>query len=296
MSFASFARQYLKDKKDELKPATYRNKEYCINAHLMPYFGLKKMCDIKPSDLLEWQRVMREKGLKESSLRYVQIQLKVIFVHAETIYGLSDNPCRRIKNMGSSSSGSLSFWTHEQFRQFITEVPSGSRDHVIFMLLFYSGMRIGELLALTGEDVDMDENAISVSKTYHRIDKKDYITTPKTVNSKRTVCMPERVMKELEKYIGSLGKKYRSRQRIFSVTSKTIRNAFIKYTEAAGLPHIRIHDLRHSHASYLINLGVKPMVIKERLGHGNIQVTLNVYGHLYPNEQKKAVDLMELIE
>ena len=123
-------------------------------------------------------------------------------------------------------------------------------------------------------------------------DKTDYITEPKTKQSIRVVDIPEFLKKELKEFCDS---KYAlpDDERIFPIVQEAVQRKIRENAVKAGVKKIRVHDLRHSHASYLINKGVQPLIIKERLGHKDIKITLNTYGHLYPNQQKQVAVLLD---
>ena len=132
---------------------------------------------------------------------------------------------------------------------------------------------------------------IRINKTYYREKGRDIITTPKTENSVRTVDVPQFLMDEVKNYIDRLYD-YPKDARLFPMGAKALQNKHLRQVEKAGVKRIRIHDFRHSHVAYLIHEGVEPLLIKNRVGHKDIKVTLNTYGHLYPNEQKKLAEML----
>ena len=268
-----------------------RNKKYMIERHIIPFFGEKKMKDITPAEIVEWQNQMRAKGYAETYLRMIQNQITALFTHASNIYSLNNNPCKKVKKMGKADANRIDFWTKEEYDIFINTFNKEDKYYCLFEVLFWSGIRIGELLALTKNDIDFKNMQIKISKTYSRYDRKDDITTPKTEKSDRIVDIPEFLKEELENYINRLYK-YPNDERIFLVGAKAVENMMKRHIEKAGVKRIRVHDLRHSHAAFLIHQGVVPLVIKERLGHKDIKITLNTYGHLYPNEQKKLAQML----
>ena len=194
--------------------------------------------------------------------------------------------------MGKSDADKLDFWTKEEYEIFISGVNKQSEDYLMFEILFWTGIREGELLALTLSDFDMLNNLLHINKTYHRINGKDVISTPKTDNSVRTIIIPNFLKEEVQEYIGQhYG--LPENERLFPIVARTLQKRLKKYEEKTGVKPIRVHDLRHSHVAYLINQGVEPLIIKERLGHKNIQITLNTYGHLYPSRQKAIAEMLD---
>lgn len=292
MVFKDFVNVYFEDKKGELKESSIRNKKHMIKKHLIPYFGDKKMSDIKPSDIIKWQNEIRELNLKPTYERMLQNQMNALFNHAAKIYNFANNPCGKIKKMGNADANEMKFWTKEEYRTFIECVDATSEDFLMFEILFWTGMREGELLALTPKDIDLFKNQIRIDKTYSRIDGIDTITSPKTNTSTRTIHIPEFLKREIGDYLGMLYG-LPSDERIFPIVARTLQKRFQKYILESGVKKIRIHDLRHSHVAYLINLGTDPLLIKERLGHKDIRITLNTYGHLYPSKQIQLAKMLD---
>ena len=162
-----------------------------------------------------------------------------------------------------------------------------------FMLLYWTGMRIGELLALTYEDIDLEKRIISISKSYQRLDGKDVITPPKTPKSNRKITIPPLLAEELKEYCSHLYG-IMPNERMFRFTKSYMEHEIVRGIKETGVKRIRIHDLRHSHASLLVELGFQPLAIAERLGHEKIETTLNTYSHLYPNKQAELANRLEL--
>lgn len=291
VTLKTFVNMYFEDKKNELKERTINNKRYMMETHILPYFGEKKMNEIKASDIIQWQNQMREKGFSPTYLRMIQNQLTALFTHASNIYGLIGNPCKKVKKMGKPDAEELNFWTREEYDKFIATVNKQDRYYTLFELLFWTGCREGEALALTCNDIDFDNNQIHITKTYYRSGGKDVITTPKTEQSVRVIDIPEFLKNELKEYTDRLYE-YPADARIFPVVAEAVQHKMKRHIVKAGVKKIRVHDLRHSHVAYLIHQKVEPLMIKQRLGHKDIKITLNTYGHLYPSEQKKLAEML----
>ncbi len=147
-----------------------------------------------------------------------------------------------------------------------------------------------ELLALTPQDIDFDNKVIRITKSYQRLEGKDVVTDPKTPKSKRNVSMPDFLCEELKEYLGRLYGLLPT-DRIFHLTKSFLHHEMTRGAGKAGVKRIRIHDLRHSHASLLISkLEVQPKLVSERLGHEKIQTTLDTYSHLYPDQSRNLAD------
>jgi integrase len=292
MMMKSFVDIYFEDKKNELKTSSIKNKKHMIEKHIIPYFGDKKMNAITPADIIQWQNIIHEKKLSKTYERMLQNQLNALLNHAQRIYNLQNNPCKKVKKMGKSDADKLDFWTKTEYEEFIASVEKGSESYLIFEILFWTGIREGELLSITPADVDMENNLLHISKTYHRIERKDVIDTPKTETSIRTIHIPNFLKEEIKQYI----EKYYAMpdtERLFPIVARTLQKRLKTYIEKSGVKPIRVHDLRHSHVAYLINQGVEPLIIKERLGHKDIKITLNTYGHLYPSQQRQVADMLD---
>lgn len=185
----------------------------------------------------------------------------------------------------------MQFWTKEEFDQFIPHVSDKPMSKVIFYLFFYSGIREGELLALTLNDFDFDKNTVSITKNYARVNNQDIIQTPKTPKSKRTITLPAEIMEMVKEYGGMLYD-YKPTDRLFPTQKSFLTREMVRGCKLSGVKKIRIHDLRHSHASLLIELGFAPLLISERLGHENVETTLNTYSHLYPNKHGEVAEIL----
>lgn len=292
MKLSAFMEIYFNDKQNELKERTLRNKRYMMEQHIIPYFGERKMNDITAAQIIQWQNEMQNKGFSDAYLRMIQNQMTSLFTHATRIYDLANNPCKKVRKMGSFDGRSLDFWTLDEYRKFQKTVEPNSQYYLIFEILFWTGCRIGELLALTPQDINFSNNQMSISKTYYRHSGEDYVTEPKTKQSVRLIEIPEFLKKEIQEYIY---KHYGmpNDARIFPVGQEAVQHKMKRHIELSGVKKIRVHDLRHSHVAYLIHLGVEPLLIKERLGHKDIKITLNTYGHLYPSQQRKVADLLD---
>ncbi len=293
MKLKDFVKIYFSDKVNDLKARTKKNKEYMINAYVVKHFGDKSMNEITPADVIAWQNEIKDSNeFSESYLRMIQNQLTALFTHAEKIYGLKNNPCKKVKKMGKSDDRSLDFWTREEYESFISTFEKGTMHYLMFEILFWTGIREGELLALSMGDFDTIEHKLKITKTYFRADGEDYITVPKTPNSIRTIELSKFLVDEVKEYYGKLYQ-YPMSERLFQISAKALQELMKRHIKKAEVKKIRVHDLRHSHCAYLIHQGVQPLIIKERLGHKDIKITLNTYGHLYPSEQRKVASMLD---
>lgn len=292
MKLAAFVEVYFNDKGTRLKERSIMTKRTLIETKIIPYFGEKSMNEITAVDIIKWQNILMKQEYSPTYLRMIQNQLTALFNHAERFYDLRDNPCKKVDKMGRSNAKELNFWTKDEYEVFLETFAEGDEMYrLIFQMLFWLGCRIGEALALTSSDIDLEKATISVTKTYYRRNKTDYITSPKTESSNRKITIPKFLQGEIKEY---LDRQYELApdERIFPITDRAVQKKMKQKTEEAKLKPIRVHDLRHSHIALLIEKGLQPLVIAQRVGHDSVNTTMNIYGHLYPNKQKEVADLL----
>ena len=189
--------------------------------------------------------------------------------------------------MGKSRAEEMHIWTQEQYEQFSGAIQKSSVK-LAFDMLFYTGMRSGELLALTPADI-LPTKRVDINKNYAKVKGEELFLEPKTPKAKRCISIPDFLYDDIHEYISKLygiGKG----DRIFYFTKSALEKEIKRASEKAGLTPIRVHDLRHSHASMLIELGFTPLEIADRLGHESVKTTLDTYSHLYPDKDQKLAD------
>ncbi len=286
MKFSSLVDLYFTDLGKRLREYTLRNKHYLIDGKILPYFKDKPLCSITPADIRKWQAEILSQGYSDTYVRSVYNQLNAVFNYAVTFYNLRENPCHKAGSIGKKNADEMLYWTKEEFDKFITAVSDKPTSRVIFTTLFYTGLREGELLALTPADIDIENCTLSVNKSYQRIEKRDVITAPKTPKSKRIISIPQFLADELQAYITSIYGIKRN-DRIFPHTKHYLTKEMVRGCKLSGVKKIRIHDLRHSHCALLFSLGVTPLEAAERLGHDDPKTTLRIYAHVYPDSGKR---------
>lgn len=298
MTFGSFAELYMKDIEGQSKQTYIHSKRSIIDNSLLPFFKDIPLNAITPALVKQWQ-LTALKGLKHDTVSVYHRTLSIMLNYAMKIYGIKENAAKIVGcPRGIEDSGTVKYhlWTSAQFQCFMdtlkTNAPMYKKYGTLFMVLFCSGMRIGELLALTVKDVDFQADTISISKTLIRLKGQDIVTTPKTSKGNRIIAMPGSVMSMLREYVDAI-LPIRNEDRIFNIPRTSIRAILDRTTKLANLPIITIHDLRHSHASFLIEKGFSIIAIRDRLGHENVQITLQTYSHLYPNKQQEIAAALE---
>lgn len=303
VTFSNFVEVYRRDRNPRLKESTQAMKEQIVDTKLIPYFGDKKLGDISTTDVIQWQNELLShrqpatgKPYSKAYLKTVHNQLSAIFNHAVRFYKLKENPAALVGNMGTNKGIQMKYWTKEQYLRFAEVMMEYPTAYYSFQVLYWTGIREGELLSLTPADVDLTAKTLSVTKTYSVVKGKAMITDPKTPKSIRTVTIPDFLVEELKLYM-RMQYGLKPTDRLFPVSKGYLHHMMNKGSEAAGVPRIRIHDLRHSHVSLLIDLGFSAVAIADRMGHESIDITYR-YAHMFPSVQvdmaDKLNDLMEV--
>ena len=255
MTFENFVAVYVADMKGRIKENTWGTKEHILYKKLVPYFGKRKMCDIHSKEVIAWQNEMlgdRDKNGKPYSPVYLKTlhnQLSAVFNHAVRHYNLKVNPAAQAGNMGKPKGREMLFWTKAEYLKFAEAMMDKPLSYYAFEMLYWCGVREGELLALTPGDFDFEKQTVTISKSYQRIKGKDVITDPKTPKSNRVIQMPAFLCEEMRDYIKSLyGVK--PTDRIFTVTKSYLHREMDRGAKEAGVKRIRIHDLRHPYVKH----------------------------------------------
>ena len=250
MSFEAFTELYINDVKNRLKENTWLTKEHIIRTKILPYFGKLKISEISTKEIIAWQNEMlayrdeKKKPYSQTYLKTLHNQLSAIFNHAVRYYELRSNPAAKVGNMGSEEHKEMLFWTKEEYKKFSFEMMDKPVSFYAFEMLYWCGIREGELLALTPADFNFDKETVTINKSYQRLKGQDVITSPKTKKSNRTIKMPQFLCEEMKEYLGMIyGLK--KKDRIFTVTKSYLHHEMDRGAKAAGVKRIRIHDLRH---------------------------------------------------
>ena len=294
MTFGSFVDLYTADMKCRVRENTWQSKDYIIRTKILPYFKDRKIGDINSRDVVTWQNELLSLTMdngehySQNYLKTVHNQLSAIFNHAVKYYGLPKNPAALAGNMGKEEKKEMQFWTQEEYRKFADAIMDKPMSFYAFEMLYWTGIREGELLALTPADFDLTGGTVSINKSYQRIDGRDVITDPKTPKSKRVIRMPDFLVEEIEEFLQMLYG-IENDQRIFNVSKHFLHHEMDRGAAAAGVKRIRIHDLRHSHVSLLIHMGFSAVAIADRVGHESIDITYR-YAHLFPSMQEEMVE------
>lgn len=310
MSFEDLYTLYLENRKSHLKERSYSDIVYISEKHLLPYWGKTKLTDITLRSIERWQKKVlsttyercgEQKTYGTKHLIRIQNQFKTVLRYGakngyiNNMQLLTFTTARR----NTEIKKEMLFWKPDEYQRFIQEI----NDHgykALFEVLYWCGLRIGEALALSWNDISFLKKTITVSKTYDERHKS--VTPPKTFNSNRVVIIPDKCLESLKahyeqcvSYDGfSTDKFVFGYDRPYDDDDNTLRRKKNSACIKAGITQIRIHDFRHSHVSLLINLQFSAFDIAKRLGH-TVEMVNNTYSHWFDDAQQKMVDRLNTI-
>ena len=298
MTFQSFVERYREDKAGRIKENTWEMKNHIIETKLLPYFGKLKISSITPQQIISWQNELlnykddKRKAYSPVYLKTVHNQLSAIFNHAVRYYNLRENPCTKAGSMGKKKNREMLFWAKEEYLKFADAMMAKPMSFYAFEMLYWCGIREGELLALTPADFDFEKGTVTINKSYQRLKGQDVITTPKTEKSNRTITMPQFLTDEIQDYL-KMQYDIGEDDRMFTITKSYLHREIDRGSKETGVKRIRIHNLRHSAISILIDMGFSATAIADRVGHESIDITYN-YAHLFPSKQKEMAEKLNM--
>ncbi|MGK2947424.1 MAG: tyrosine-type recombinase/integrase [Acidimicrobiales bacterium] len=244
----------------------------------------------------------KPKGLSLRTVRYIHTIVSKALSDAERKGLIPRNPARLATPPAASATRApeMTVWTPGELRQFMDATASHHHGTLIRVAAM-TGLRRGELCGLRWADVDLEGSRITVRRTITAIDHQPVVGDVKTARSRRAIDVDAATMTMLRAHRKAqleermlMGRGYDDQDIVFAMPDgrpwnpETISQAFVRLVAASGLPRIRLHDLRHSHASHLLAVGVNAKVVSERLGHGSVAFTLDTYGHVLPGQQADA--------
>ena len=298
ITFESFYEIYVEDMQNRIRDNTWGTKTNIARTKILPYFGKRKIGEIEPRDIIAWQnellaiRQPNGKPYSSSYLQKIHSQLSAIFNHAVNFYHLPSNPAQKAGNMGKEEHREMLFWTKEEYLKFADVMMDKPVSYYAFEILYWCGLRMGELLALTPVDFNFETHTLRINKSYQRLHREDVITPPKTLKSNRTIKMPQFLCDEMQDYLKMLYEP-KEDERIFTISKSYLHHEMERGAKASGVKRIRVHDLRHSHVSLLINMGFTVLAIADRMGHESIDITYR-YAHLFPSEQIQMAEQLDI--
>lgn len=290
------------DQKNQRKESYIQTQDYNYHKHFELYFKDAVIENLGYKDIDIFREVLISKGLSNNTVNKQMILMKKLLAVAVKEGFLSKNPCSDLKKLAVKKK-KMDYWTVKEFQHFLTLFePDEYPYKLIFKVAFSTGMRIGELLGLTWEDIDLRTQTIYVNKTLIHLKGRTILNDPKTDSSIRYITIHDSLVEELKTW------KNKQNELLSSFTNNTEQLQVFQYApniisrymvhrkyeviiaRTNQLQRIRIHDFRHSHVAFLIANGEKEFPIKQRLGHSSIHTTYDTYGHLHEDKQKGMSD------
>ena len=280
-------REYMSTLGNQNKYSSIYDKNNSYRIYVLPTFENTPIDKLTKEELYKWQdnlwSMKNPRSGEYFSYKYLS-KIRALFnaflVWVEQRYSIRNNMVDVITPKRRQPKKEMQFWTREQFSKFIENVTD-PLDHALFTFMFYTGRRKGELYALSPDDVSETTIRINKSLTRKTLDEKSYGITSTKADKSQIIPVCAIVQEEIKRYKGGAPFYFGGER---PIPDNTVRKRFIKYTKQAGLPQIRIHDLRHSYASLLIHLGASTFCVGELLGNTSEQI-FKTYGHLYQQDK-----------
>lgn len=284
---------YLPEIKPRLRPSSWETKTNMIYKHILPILGHHRINEIEARTVILWQNeIMQTKNPRtgkpyaKSYLQSINEQLIAIMSYAVKYYNLPVNVAHTVGNMGSEDDIHVVCWTLEQYKQFMEVMMDKPLYYYAFLTLFMTGIRVGELGALTFRDIDFEKRTMTINKTYSRVRGQDIIGPPKTKQSYRTIVLNEKLVEALKEYKSMIYKPDED-DRVFNISKSSLNREMKRGARVAGIPETHVHSARHFMASTMLDMGYSVLDVASRLGHAacNVQTT---YKYLHENAGKQA--------
>lgn len=301
-----FMSTWLRDKAIQIRPGTMRSYKWLMESHIFPEFGQTSIDTIKAMDIQSFYTKLNDKGLSNQSIINTHRLLKQALEQAKNFGYINANPASLVKPPRQEYY-EFSVWTPEHIKDFLNTARTDTRYFIFFLLAVSTGMRLGELLALRWDDLNLKYGNIWVRRTYSYTGKGYVLQSPKTKKGIRSISLSPTVIHELinhqkkQAVEKSTARDWVDNNLIICTANGTpvlqhnLRYTLQKIVSKSGVPVIRIHDLRHTHATLLLQQGIHPKVVQERLGHEDIDTTLNIYSHVLPSMQSEVAIKFESI-
>ena len=281
MTLRALSEEFLTDYKVRRSANSYKLAETNSRLHILPDLGDLSLEDITPLTIRTWQNKLKESGKASGTISSINTTLKTMFSFAVRFYGLTPNPFDKVEPL-KQPEPKKEFIEHPTWLK-LYAVMTNKHDRAIFSLMYWSGMRVGEVQGLSLKDINFDTNTVNINKQYSS-DRKE-ITELKTKGSRRVITIPDLCMDVVKDYITSY---LEPPMYPFAIkTARGLNEKLERYCAKAEIDRISVHVLRHSHASLLIKEGAAVNLISERLGHTTPSVTLRVYAHVYENQDSE---------
>ncbi len=292
--------------KSKLRIGTYRSYRGVLNCHLIPGLGHIRLQKLTPQHVQSlYSKKHTEEGLSPGRIRVIHIVLHKALNHAVRVNLVARNVCDQVELPREERHEGLAL-TPEQAQQLLQKVREHRLDALLTLALT-TGMRIGEILSLRWQDVDLKAGFLQVRRTVGYYGKRGFVVgEPKTESSRRTIVLPDFLVEKLKLHRTSqlemrlqAGLSWVDNDLVFCnkrggfFPPPTIAYQFNKVLKDVGFSHMRFHDLRHSAATLLLSMGVSLKVVQEILGHSTISTTADIYSHTLLSMQREAMNKMD---
>lgn len=295
MTVAVYLEDWLDATRDTIRPSTWTRYAGMVRTHLVPHLGRIPLSKLAAGDV---ERMLRDMEGSPRTRHHARAILRTALARAVR-HGLILRNAAGLAEPPRVEHREVEAWEAAQVRTFLDAIR-GHRLEALFTVAVVTGLRQGELLGLRWSDVDLSGGTLTVRQSLQRVDGKMTAVETKTARSRRTVPMPELALSALRALRtaqeGGIGSLY-----VFTTASggplygTAVYREFMAAAEAARLPRIRFHSLRHTAASLLLAQGTHPRVVMEMLGHSTIALTMNTYSHVVPALERDAADRMNAI-
>ena len=297
-TFSELTFKYLSYMENRVKYSSLYSQKNKIEKHILPYFNDKPIKGIKALDIMEWQESLTEYSYAyKKGLRGL---LNAIYKFGYRYYDIPNivQKVEPFRNLEAKKE--IQYWSIEDFHEFIKNVDKIEYS-TLFYTLYNTGCRIGEALALTWNDIDLKKQKITINKSMTKKAKgKPFeITTPKNLSSNRNIDISKKLTETLKEYKAWQKENCQDTTFVFGgnrpFAKTTLERNFNEAIKKSEVPKITIHGFRHSCASLLISQGASIVAVSKRLGHKNIEQTLNTYSHMLPDDVSKVLSILENI-
>ena len=305
--------EYILAKENEVRYSSLVKIKNCISKGVLPMLSDKQIAKLTVKHMQEWKNETAKIGFAQATLRNYYGEFRQMLNYAVKMGYIPKNPLTIVGNFKESfeikSKDKIQYYTAEQFIAFIAEAKKAAQEkdtinewsyYVFFNIAFYTGARKGEIYALKWSDIE--GNILHIRRSVaQKYGTGNIETPPKNKSSYRDLQIPTPLMeilleqKERQMQDEKFTEDFRICGGIDCIRDSTVTNKNVEYANKAGLPHIRVHDFRHTHATLLVNEGINIQEIARRLGHSNVEITWNTYSHLYPREEERAISVLDKV-
>ncbi|MCI8387136.1 MAG: site-specific integrase [Clostridiales bacterium] len=304
--------EYFDSVKSDFRETTLDKKRQMFENVILPEVGDIKLSDFDIPAAQKWKNNLSSRDYTCKTCQNYYTQFSAMLSFAVKMGYIPRNPLQALGNFRNSEfelpQEKLHYYTAEQVKKYLLAAYNTAKNgtitdwgyYVFFALAVYTGARKGEINALKWSDID--NNIIHIRRSLtQKIKGDDIETAPKNRSSYRDLQMPEPLIKILDEHRlrhktdTRFSEDFRVCGGVTALRDTSIELRNTTYAKAAELPHIRIHDFRHTHASLLVNEGINIQEIARRLGHSNVETTWQTYAHLYPREEERAVKILNNI-